>query len=164
MMFIVVILALGTAVYGLVVASFAWEDLALGLGLTAVLLAFFHNVLVPKPLPSNLRVLKAIAAFPLFAALAVLDIIRGTWLVASIVVGWRRLEHPGIVKVPIGRRSKASAGVAGIVMTLSPGTFLVAMDWEAGEMLVHAIDASDPDTLRESYEAFYERVERHVVP
>lgn len=164
MIFILIILALGTGVYALTVASLAWEDLAFGLGVTAVLLAIFRDALLPKPLPSNLGALKAVAVFPLFALMAVLDILRGTWLVGSIVVGRRKLEHPGIVRVPLGRRSPASAGVAGIVLTLSPGTFLVAMDWETREMLVHAIDASDPDAMRESYDTFYERYERHIVP
>jgi multisubunit Na+/H+ antiporter MnhE subunit len=158
------ILALGAGVYLLTVASLAWEDLAIGLAATAVLLALFRNVLLPRRLPSSLGVLRSIAAFPLFVLAIVGEIVKGTWNVALIVVGARKLEHPGIVRIPLGDRSPASAGVAGLVMTISPGTFLVAVDEEAGEMLIHAIDASDPEKIREDYRVLYERYERHILP
>lgn len=164
MMLILVILALGTGVYALTVDSFAWEDLALGLGATAVLLAIFWRVLMPARLPPNGQILKAIVWFPAFVLVALREIIVGTWQVAAIVLHIRPLEHPGIVRVPLGRRSKASAGLAGMVLTLSPGTFLIDIDWETHEMLVHAIDASDPDALRAGYDDFYENIERHIVP
>lgn len=164
MIVIPLVLAISTVVYALTVASFAWEDLAFGFGLSAAVLFAFRHALLPQRLPSNLQVIKAVAVFPLFLIVSPKDIVTGTWLVASIVLGIRKLEHPGIVRVPLGRRSKPSAGLAGLVLTLSPGTFLVAMDWEEREMLIHAIDASDPDKLREGYEQFYERYERHVIP
>lgn len=164
MILIPLALALGAVVYALTVASFAWPDLVFGLGLTAVLLALFRNVVLPWPLPSSGQVLRSIAVFPVFALAAVRDIVAGTWLVATFVVGLRKLEHPGIVRVPLGRRSPVSAGLAGYIVTLSPGTFLVGVDEDANEMLVHAIDASDPDALRRDYQTFHERYERHVVP
>jgi multicomponent Na+:H+ antiporter subunit E len=164
MIAILLVLCLSTAVYALTVASFAWEDLALGFALSSVVLLTFRNVLLPSRLPSAAQVLKAIAVFPLFLLIALKEIFVGTWQVASFVIGVRKLEHPGIVRVPLGRRSKPSAGLAGLVLTLSPGTFLIAIDWEEREMLVHAIDASDPDQLREGYDTFYERYEQHLVP
>lgn len=164
MIAILLILSMSTAIYALTVASFAWEDLVLGLVLSAVLVLAFRNVLLPQRLPSNGQVLKAILMFPLFILVVLRDVITGTWLVALFVLGIRKLEHPGIVRVPLGRRSRPSAGLAGLVLTLSPGTFLVAIDWDEREMLVHAIDASDPDALRENYDTFYERYEQHVVP
>lgn len=164
MIAILLVLALSTSVYALMVASFAWEDLALGLALSSVVLFAFRNVLLPSRLPANGQVLKAIVMLPAFLLVALRDILVGTWQVAAFVIGFRKLEHPGIVRVPLGRRSKPSAGLAGLVLTLSPGSFLIAIDWEEREMLVHAIDASDPDKLREDYDTFYERYEQHVVP
>ncbi|HYH13436.1 MAG TPA: Na+/H+ antiporter subunit E [Thermomicrobiales bacterium] len=164
MIAILLILTVSTLTFALTLASFAWEDLLVGFVLSTVLLLLFRNVLLPERLPRNRQVIKAIVVFPVFVLVAIRDVFVGTWLVALIVLGIRKLEHPGIVRVPLGRRSKPSAGLAGLVLTLSPGTFLVAMDWEAREMLVHAIDASDPDKLRENYDTFYERYEQHVVP
>lgn len=164
MMLIPLILALGAVIYGLTLASFAWEDLALGLGLTAVVLVMFRTVLLPSPLPSSGRVLRGILAFPIFVLAEIREIITGTWQVMIFVVGIRKLEHPGIVRIPLGRRSPVSEALAGYVITVSPGTFLVDVDREADEMLVHAIDASDPEAVRAAYEALFERYERHVVP
>lgn len=164
MILILLTICLSTMVFAFTVASFAWEDLVLGAGLSVVLLIAFRKVLLPDPLPPNAQVIKSIVMFPLFVLASLREIVSGTWQVASYVIGVRKLEHPGIVRVPLGERSRVSAGFAGFVMTLSPGTFLVAIDWEERVMLVHAIDASDPDKLREDYDAFYKRYERHIVP
>lgn len=164
MIVIPVILGLGAVTYALTVASFAWEDLVFGAGLTAVLLALFRNVLLPSPLPSSGRVFVAIVSFPLFVLGTIREIITGTWLVALHVVGLKPLEHPGIVRIPIGERTPVSRGMAGYIITVSPGTFLVDVDDETNEMLVHAIDASDPDALRRHYQSLYQGYERHVVP
>jgi hypothetical protein len=43
----------------------------------------------------------------------------------------------------------------GYFITLSPGSFLVDVDWDAGEMLVHVIDASDPEAVRRDAEKYY---------
>jgi multisubunit Na+/H+ antiporter MnhE subunit len=164
MMLIPLILALGAAVYGLTLASLAWEDLVFGLAVTAVVLAMFRNVLLPSPLPSNRRVLRGIAFFPIFVLAEIREIITGTWQVMTFVVGIRKLKHPGIVRIPLGRRSPVSEALAGYVITVSPGTYLVDVDKEANEMLVHAIDAGDPDAVRAAYDALFERYERNVVP
>ncbi len=164
MIVILVTLMLGAVTYALTVASFAWEDLVFGAGLTAVLLALFRNVLLPSALPSNRRVLISIIAFPLFVLGTIREIFTGTWLVARHVIGLQPLEHPGIVRIPIGERTAVSRAMAGYVITVSPGTFLVDFDEETNEMLVHAIDASDPDALRRHYQSLYEGYERHFVP
>lgn len=161
---ILVVLALGTGVYALTVDSFAWEDLVFGLGATIVLLAIFWRVLMPARMPSNGQILKAIVMLPVYALVILWDVIIGTWDVATFVLGLRRMEHPGIVRVPLGDRTKTGTGVSSMALTLSPGTFLVDVDWEKREMLIHAIDASDPDAVREGLNRTYDRVQRHVVP
>ena len=164
MIMIPLILVLGAVTYALTVASFAWEDHVFGFGLTAVLLALFHNVILPKPLPSSLRVLKGTLFFPIFVLAEIREVFTGTWLVATRVVGIHPLEHPGIVRIPIGERSPVSNGMAGFVITVTPGTFLIDVDEETNEMLVHAIDASDPEAVRDHYQWLFENFERRVVP
>ncbi len=164
MILVILMLAVGTGIYALTLASLAWQDLLFGAALTGVLLLAFRRVALPRPLPSSGRVLKALVYFPIFVFYVNWDIVVGTWQVAMIVCGFRKLEHPGIIRVPLGDRSPTATGIAGLVITLSPGTFLVDVDWERREMLIHAIDASDPDGLREAYDRFYRNVARHVVP
>lgn len=164
MILVCVAMLLLTGVYSLTVASLAWQDLVTGAAFSAILLYGFRGVLFPKKLPAAGSTLRAVLVFPIFTFIAIRDIFVGTWLVTQFVVGLRKLEHPGIIAVPIGRRSKAAVGVSGLVLTLSPGSFLVDVDWERREMLVHMIDGSDPDAAREAYDHFYDRYEQHVVP
>ena len=41
---------------------------------------------------------------------------------------------------------------------------LVGVDEEKRVMLIHAIDAADPDAVRESQQEFYRRYQRRVFP
>jgi multisubunit Na+/H+ antiporter MnhE subunit len=54
--------------------------------------------------------------------------------------------------------------VTGLATTLSPGSFLVDVEWDKGLMLFHVLDATDPNAIRAGYQHFYERYQRHVFP
>lgn len=164
MILVAIVLLMLTGVYSLTLASLNWPDLALGLAFSAVLLFAFRRVLLPTPLPSNVRMLMAIATFPAFAFIALREVLKGSWQVASIVVGIRPLVRPGIVEIPIMERTPTAVGLSGLILTLSPGSFLVDVNWEERVMLVHVIDASDPDAIRAGYVRFYERYQRTLVP
>ena len=97
-----------------------------------------------------------------FAGITVWEILIGSVRVAAIVIGIRKLEHPGIVAVPIGDRSKFGVMVTGITTSLSPGSIVLDVDWDRNLMLVHVIDAtrSGSDsrrTCRSSMTAISER-------
>ncbi|MBA2758681.1 MAG: Na+/H+ antiporter subunit E [Chloroflexia bacterium] len=164
MILIAVVLMLLTAVYSMTLASLAWEDLALGLGLSAILLFTFRGVLLPSPLPPAGQTLRAVAAFPAFAFIAFTEIVKGSWQVATIVVGIRPLANPGIVEIPIMERTPTAVGLSGLILTLSPGSFLVDVKWDERVMLIHVIDATDPEAIRAGYVRFYERYQRALVP
>jgi multisubunit Na+/H+ antiporter MnhE subunit len=108
--------------------------------------------------------LRRLIAFPLFALAVVRDIVVGTWQVAVVVLGLRPLRHPGIVAVPIGERSRLGVAVSALATTLSPGSFLVDVDWQERVMLIHVLDATDPDAIRDGLARFYRRYQRHVFP
>jgi multicomponent K+:H+ antiporter subunit E/multicomponent Na+:H+ antiporter subunit E len=114
----------------------------------------------PPPSPLGTRLLW----FPVFAAAVVVDVVQGTFDVALRVLSVRRLEAPGVVRVPIGERSDRGAAVAGLASSLSPGSVLVDIDWERRDLLFHVIDASDPDALRARQQRFYDRYQRRVFP
>jgi multisubunit Na+/H+ antiporter MnhE subunit len=105
-----------------------------------------------------------VAAFPLFAYGLLADIARGTWDVALRVVHLRPIEHPGIVRIPVGERTPLGVAVSALATTLSPGTVFIDLDEEAGVMLLHVIDAADPDRVRADHLRFYERYQRRVFP
>jgi multisubunit Na+/H+ antiporter MnhE subunit len=99
-----------------------------------------------------------------FVAAVLTDILQGTWDVALRVLHLRRLEQPGVVRIPIGARSEHGVAVSALATTLSPGTVLIDIDWDRGDLLLHVIDASDPDRVRERLQRFYDRYQRRVFP
>jgi multicomponent K+:H+ antiporter subunit E/multicomponent Na+:H+ antiporter subunit E len=46
----------------------------------------------------------------------------------------------------------------------SPGEFLVDVDWIERVMLIHVLDASDPEEVRRDHQRFYVRFQRAVFP
>ncbi len=157
-------LALLVVVYALVLASAHPWDIALGVVLGGGLLLATRGFVFGGPPAPVAGLAGRLLAFPLFAAATVLDIVRGTWAVALVVLHLRPLRHPGIVAVPIGERTPVGIAATALVATLSPGEFLVDIDWERRAMLLHVLDASDPEAVREAHERFYERYQRRVFP
>jgi multisubunit Na+/H+ antiporter MnhE subunit len=54
--------------------------------------------------------------------------------------------------------------VSAFLAAFTPDTLLVGVDEEKRVMLIHAIDAADPDAVRESQQEFYRRYQRRVFP
>lgn len=155
MILILGILLSSAAVFGLVVSDFSWENMVVALSLSGSLMVLFRRQLVPRPLPPNGLALHLIIYSPVLFWFLFIDVLKGTWQVVSITLGIRPLVQPGIVKLPIGAHTPAGVGPVGFFVTLSPGTFLVDVDWEEDVMLVHSIDASDPDGVRKDAEKYY---------
>lgn len=156
-------LLLLTLVYVLVLGSFSPADLALGAALSGVLLfALRHFVLPGRPGPRGF--LWRVTGFFPFAAAVARDVAVGTWEVALITLHVRPLGRSGIVAIPVGERSETGVAVSALVATLSPGEVLVDVDRERGVMLVHVIDAADPEEVRRRHEDFYRRYQRKVFP
>jgi multisubunit Na+/H+ antiporter MnhE subunit len=154
--------ALLTLVYAMVLTSFDSFDLLFGAILSAAMLYTFRAFVWdgrPDPLPG---LLGRFAAFFPFVWAVMVDVVQGTWEVALVTLHLRPLCRPGVVKVPVGERTPTGVAVSALVTTLSPGAFLI----EANEdfMMLHLIDASDPDAVREKLEDFYQRYQRKVFP
>lgn len=155
MIFSIVITVGFTLIYALALASFAPQDLLLGALFSIGFVGIYRKTLFPLSLPDGEYVLHILVFMPKFLGMLVWDIIKGTWQVTTFVIGLKDLDHPGIVKIPLGNHSPAGTGIVGLFITLSPGSFLVDIDWEERAMLVHVIDASDPDAVREGAEKYY---------
>jgi multicomponent K+:H+ antiporter subunit E/multicomponent Na+:H+ antiporter subunit E len=154
-------------VFCLTLASFAPWDMAIGALLGAVSLAVFHGELPGiqgKPAGQLPSLPSRIVRFIPFAGITIWEIVIGSVRVAAIVMGLRKLEHPGIVAVPIGERSKFGVVVTGITTSLAPGSIVLDVDWDRHMMLVHVIDASDPDQVRADMQNLYDRYQRKVFP
>jgi len=151
-------------VYLLALASVDPVDALIGVALAAGLVWGLGGVLFTgADLRAGALVRRTVAFVP-FAAVILWDITRGTWQVALVVLRVRPLERPGIVAVPIGRRTQTGVAVIALVATLSPGEFLVDVDWERGLIYLHVLDATDPDAVRARHEHFYRRWQEPVFP
>lgn len=155
-------LLLLVAVYLLALASLDPLDALAGalIGL-AVMVWFRRFLLGERPLGGAETARRVLAFFP-FAAVTIAEIVRGTWRVALIVLGLRPLSRPGIVLIPIGDRSEAGVAATALAITLSPGELLVDIDHEREVMLIHVLDAHDPDAVRAHYDNFYRRYQSKV--
>ena len=151
-----------TGVYAMVLASFHPLDLLFGALISGVLVYAFRRFVFGDRLASSSGLARRCVAFFPFAGAVVRDIVAGTWEVALITLHLRPLAKPGIVKVPVGERTPTGVAVTAIVTTLSPGDFLVEANDEF--MLIHTIDAGDPDDFRKDREDLYQRYQRKVFP
>ncbi len=146
----------------MVLASFHPWDLFFGAMFSGALVYAFRSFVFggqPNPLTG---LAGRTAAFLPFVVAVVWDVLKGTWEVALITLHIKPLVEPGVVKLPVGERTPTGVAVLGLVTTLSPGAFLIEANDEF--MLIHVIDASDPDAFREEREDFYQRYQRKVFP
>jgi len=153
-----------TLVYALALASFGPLDLLFGAVLsTALVFASRRFVFGDGPAegPSFLR--RVVAFFP-FALAVFWEVVVGTWEVTLVTLHLRPLRAPGIVAVPIGNKTPAGLAAWAVVTGLPPGSFFVDVDEERGVVLIHTIDASDPEEFRRRQEELYERYQSKVIP
>lgn len=164
MIFIALVVALFTAIYALMLASAAWEDLLIGVVLSAIFLAVFRNAVLPSPLPANRSTIRVMIAIPRYVWMMLRDIFVGTWKVASVVLGINKSYHPSIIKIPIGDHGESAVGVAGLCLTLSPGSFLLDVDWEDRMMLIHVIDATNWEQIHDDMLEYFTLLDAALNP
>ena len=152
------------AVYALTLASANPLDLVAGAVLAAAVLVALRRFLFGGEPLTQPSMVKRIASFPRLVLAVAWEVTRGTWLVALVVTGRRPLARPGIVCVPIGERTRGGVAATALAVTLSPGEVFVDVDSEREVMLLHVLDASDPDAVRRHHAAFYDRHQRSVFP
>jgi multicomponent Na+:H+ antiporter subunit E len=159
-----------TLVYALALASFHPWDLLFGAGLSAALLfatrrfVFGADGTAPRPASRGLSLLERMVAFVPFAVVVFRNILVGNWEVTLVTLGLRPLLRPGIVAVPMGERTPTGVAVWAVVTGLPPGSFFVDVDRERGVVLIHVLDARDPEAYREEQEDFYRRYQSRVFP
>ncbi|MDQ3856309.1 MAG: Na+/H+ antiporter subunit E [Chloroflexota bacterium] len=154
-----------TLVYAFVLVSFHPWDLLVGALLSAAVLWTFRAFLFGGDAArARGGLLRRMLAFVPFCLAVARDVAIDGLHVALIVLHLHPLEHPGIVAIPIGERTPTGIAVSSLVTGLTPGSFLVDVDYDRGVMLFHMLDATDPDSIRARLQRFYERYQRHVFP
>jgi multicomponent Na+:H+ antiporter subunit E len=89
------------------------------------------------------------------------EMARGSWRTARFCL--RGGGHPGLVEIPRGDRSRHGVAFWGVLTGESPDEVPVDVDEERDVLIVHVVDASDPDAVRDRHRRAYERAQRQVV-
>lgn len=153
-----------TLVYALTLASFELWDLLIGAGISAALLFFFGRLVFETDSESGLPALGRVVGFFPFAAAVAWEALRGAWDVLLATLHVRKPSSPGIVSVPLEERTRTGAAVSALIAALTPGTLLVDVDEDEWVMWIHALNAADPEAVREEQQRLYRRYQRKVFP
>jgi multicomponent Na+:H+ antiporter subunit E len=156
-MIVVAVLILALT-YAFTLGSLAWEDLVTGLLLASVLVMTFRKITIGDHPESASWTFRTLLQTPRYIGIVFIDVLKGTWQVATYVVGLKRLEHPGIIRIPYEEESEIRLGIALLALSISPGSFVVDVDTENRVILAHFIDISDPDKVRRDVHDKYFRV------
>jgi multisubunit Na+/H+ antiporter MnhE subunit len=74
------------------------------------------------------------------------EMVRGTARAVAFCLG--RPGRPGLVEVPRGDRTAAEVAMWGVLTGESPDELVVDVDLERDVLVVHLVDASDPEAVR----------------
>lgn len=73
------------------------------------------------------------------------EILKSTVRIGALVVTPRPRLRPRFVEMPLDLRDGFPRFLLACLITMTPGSLTVAMDPERGVIVVHLIDAPDPD-------------------
>jgi multisubunit Na+/H+ antiporter MnhE subunit len=146
------------AVYLLVLTSLAPGDIVVGVAIGLVVATALRVRTQPGPAPPwPERVVAAVVV----AAETAVEMARGSWRVARFCLGFT--ATPGLVEVPRSGRSRAGVAFWGVLTGEAPDEVPVDVDEERDVLIVHLVDAGDPDGVRERHREAFERWQGKVV-
>jgi len=146
-------------VYLLVMTSARPGDAAAGLLLGLVLAVALRPRLPGRPAATPTAA-GLLALGPVLARTAV-DMARGSWRTVRFCL--RGGGSPGFVEIPRAGRSRHAVALWGVLTGEAPDELPVDIDEERDVLIVHLIDASDPDAVRERHQRAYEGAQSKVV-
>lgn len=138
-------------------------NLLVGAAISSFLVTVFAETVfrqTGEPPPLHTRVLGALP----FAFAATRHVLEGTARVIRIVLSPDPDVRRIVVDVPFGDRNPLGVHVTGLALTLSPGSYLLDVDWEERTMFFHVVGVDDPDRTREDFQAFYRDYQSRVFP
>lgn len=149
-----------TAVYLLALTSLRPGDVLVGFVLSTVIVVAARRVRPAEPPPPLGR---RLAGVPALIGGTLVDLVVGTWQTAVSLVG-RGPTEGGLVEIPIPPGAPASAAAWGVRVGFVPDTVVVEVDEHRGRMLLHVLDARDPDAVIAAQLDSYRRRQRRVFP
>ena len=146
-------------IYLLFLTSLAPGDVLTGalLGLAVALALRPRSTSAPK---DTLRTADRLAAAMVTVLVTADEMIRGSWRTARFCLG--RPSPPGFVEIPRGDRSRTGVALWGVLTGEAPDEIVVDIEDEV--LVVHLLDAGDPEAVRERHRRAHRRNLRKVAP
>ncbi len=146
-----------TLIYLLVLTSVHPGDIAIGavLGLAVAAWLRPRRRAAAAPVPVSPRGAAAMVAR------TAAEMVSGSWRTVRFCLG--APAAPGLVEIPRGDRTPFEVAVWGVLTGEAPDEVVVDVEEERDVLVVHLIDASDPEAVRERHRRAYERAQRKVV-
>lgn len=91
-----------------------------------------------------------------FLGVVLFDIVVANLAVARLIVGSPARLRPAFIEVPLDLESDLAISLLANTICLTPGTVSALLSEDRRVLLVHALDAPDPQAVREQIKSRYE--------
>lgn len=129
----------------------------------ALVLAFLMPLLAAR-LEREFARLGQLSILLPFGALVLYDIVVANVTVALQVLGPERKLQPGFVWMPLSMTNIHGISALASVITLTPGTVSAELSEDRSHLLIHYLNADDPDALVALIKSRYEAPLHKVFP
>lgn len=131
------------------------NSLAMGHVLLGLLLGWLIPLFTLRFWPETVHIRKPVV-LARFAGVFILDVFVANLAVARLILGSPRRLRPAFVEVPLELESDLAISILANTICLTPGTVSARLSPDRRVLLVHALDAADPDAVRDDIKARYE--------
>ena len=123
--------------------------------LLGVLLAWVIPLFTARFWEAQVRIHRPLTLLRFFGVV-IWDILVANVAVAALVVGPSRRLQPGFVVMPMRLRGNVGLSLLANTISLTPGTLSAYLSADRSQLVIHALQADDPDAIialiRERYE------------
>ena len=143
-----------------VVLTVTWLLLVNGWSLNSLVFGFMLGVLIPfltQPYWPQQSKMKHPGKILAYIGVVLYDIVVANVIVAKIVLFKSNAKrHPAWVTIPLDLRTPEAITLLAGTITMTPGPVSADLSAEGHALLVHCLDAPDPDAVRDEIKERYE--------
>ncbi len=144
-----------------VLLTLVWLLLVNHLTLNSLVFALVLGIIIPfvtQPYWPDRPKLRNPVMIVEYMLVVIYDIVAANIVVARLILFKRNDQlSPAWVCIPLDLRTPEAITVLAATITLTPGTVSADMSDHGHALLVHCLDAPDPDTVRDEIKDRYER-------
>lgn len=143
-----------------VLLALVWLMLVNGFAAGSVVFGLILGTVIPwltAPYWPNRAGMRNPMAILGYIGIVLYDIVMANITVAKIILFKSNAQmHPAWVTIPLDLRSPEAITVLAGTITMTPGTVTAEMSADGRALLVHCLDAPDPDAIRDEIKTRYE--------